>query len=604
MSSSAPPFDVATLTLPRDPTTSQSERRYLLLFEGDASRVVALPTTGEVLIGRSPDVDLPIADLAASRQHAKIVLENDEVLLVDLGSRNGTHVNGERVVGARALRRGDVVAIGATSIVVHRDVSAVDSRTVLDERQLRRRLAEEIARSARHPAVLAVLVFRINGAASQRASFESVASRELRGVDVLAWAGINELIVLSPEIEEEPVETARRLMTAFASVAGGESSQAGLAQYPMDGGDADALLADARAACSSARSGAVASARDVMTTCTRTIGERTFVVVEPAMVKIYALLDRLAKSDLPVLITGETGTGKENAAAAIHHGSARAKGPFIVINGAALPENLVESELFGYEKGAFSGAVSTKVGLLEAAHGGTVFLDEVGELPLGTQAKLLRILETQRVTRIGAHSERALDVRFVAATNRDLVAEVQQGRFRQDVLFRLGAASVILPPLRDRRRELPVLARTLLQGACDRGKRSPLALAPLTMQKLLSHSWPGNIRELKNAMDYVAATALGPVVEPHELPALAERLSTNAPASGPPRSDIPSPGRGFRPLADEIRELERTRILEALAAAGGVQTRAAELIGMPVRTLFGKLKLYGLGGKGADVTPS
>ncbi len=599
MSSRPIPFDLATVTFSpearRQAASGGGERRYLLVFEGDVSRVVSLPSLGEVVIGRSPDAAVRVDDAAASRQHARIVLDENELLLVDLGSRNGTLVNGERVASARPLRRGDVITIGGTSLVVHRDAASMGTRAVLDERQLRRRAEEEIARLARHPQILALLTIRLDADAAERQRMEHLVASELRLVDVVAWGAPDELLVLVPEIEEEPEETARRIVQALERAFAGSNARAGVAQYPMDGGDGDALLSAARAAAAGARPGEIAAAADLCST--RTVGDRTFVVVEPAMTRIYALLERLAKSTLPVLITGETGTGKENAAAAIHFGSARAGGPFVTINCAAIPENLVESELFGYERGAFSGAVGAKAGLLEAASNGTLFLDEVGELSLATQAKLLRVLETQRITRVGGLSERKVDVRLVAATNRDLVEEVRAGRFRQDVLFRLGAATVVLPPLRDRRRELPVLARALLAEACTREGRAPLALAPVAMQRLLAHAWPGNVRELRNVMDFVAATAPGPSVEAWELPSLDGRLSSPAPAGAAPAtsSPLPPPPRtGFRPLADEIRDLEKARILEALTAAGGVQTRAAELIGMPVRTLFGKLKLYGV----------
>jgi DNA-binding NtrC family response regulator len=329
------------------------------------------------------------------------------------------------------------------------------------------------------------------------------------------------------------------------------------------------------------------------------------ILVEPAMVRVYALIERLAKSDLPVLVQGETGTGKEHAAGALHAWSQRAKGPFVTVNCAALPENLVESELFGHERGAFSSAAAAKAGLLETAHGGTLFLDEIGELPIGVQAKLLRALETKKVTRLGDTRERAVEVRFVAATNRDLAAEVEAGRFRRDLLFRVGAANVVLPPLRDRRREIPVLARTFLLDAAARLARPAMQVGPQAMQRLLTHAWPGNVRELRNVIEYVAATAQGPVVEPWELPPLGRPASVQPPpvpdaaaagtGVGRAGSSPPAPAAGkFRPLADEIRELERTRITEALAASAGVQTKAAELLAVPVRTLFAKLRLYGI----------
>jgi DNA-binding NtrC family response regulator len=326
------------------------------------------------------------------------------------------------------------------------------------------------------------------------------------------------------------------------------------------------------------------------------LGDRAVVIADPAMVRLYELIRRLARSQLPVLITGETGTGKEIAAALVHHGSPRASGPLVRLSSATLPETLVESELFGYEKGAFTGATAAKPGLLEAASGGTVFLDEVGELPLAVQAKLLRALEARSITRLGDLRERAVDFRLVAATNRDLDEEVRAGRFRQDLYFRLSAATVVLPPLRDRPREVPLLARTFLAEACTRAGRSAVELSPASLQALSGYAWPGNVRELRHAMEYAVATAPAVmVIEPWHLPARVTGAASGGVAAAPaPASEQGGPPR-FRPVGEELRELEKRRMAEALAAADGVRVRAAELIGMPLRTFVQKLKQYGLG---------
>ncbi|MDC0712550.1 sigma 54-interacting transcriptional regulator [Stigmatella sp. ncwal1] len=345
------------------------------------------------------------------------------------------------------------------------------------------------------------------------------------------------------------------------------------------------------------------------------LGERVIVVADPALLRLYELIRRLAASELPVLILGETGAGKENAAFALHHWSRRTGKPFVALNCATIAEPLAESELFGHEKGAFTGAAAPKPGLLETAEGGTVFLDEVGELPLAAQAKLLRALETQRILRVGSTKEREIDIRVVAATHRNLEKEVETGRFRKDLFFRLGAASVVLPPLRDRPDEVGVLARRFLTQACAAHARPPLALSPAFLEALGRYDWPGNVRELKNTMGYVAATVAEETVEPQHLP---ERIlaalrpparSGSAPAAlaappppAPPPPEprsaeeppTPVPGRRFAPLAEELRTLERERMVEALRVTGGVKVRAAELIGMPLRTFTLKCKQYGL----------
>jgi len=334
---------------------------------------------------------------------------------------------------------------------------------------------------------------------------------------------------------------------------------------------------------------AAAAAREVK------LGDRTIIVADPAMMRLFDLIGRLATSDLPVLILGETGAGKEGAALAVHHGSRRANGPFVTLNCAAIAETLVESELFGHDKGAFTGAVSAKAGKLETANGGTLFLDEIGELPPGVQAKLLRALEQKKITRVGDVREREVDLRVVAATNRALDDEVKAGRFRQDLYFRLGAATVVLPPLRDRRREIPIMARRFLADACALAGREPPELSAATLQKLAVYGWPGNVRELRNVIEYVAATVDDDRIEPWHLPDKVAGVEVTAAVEAAAAIGGLAPaGKSFRPLADELRALERARMIESLEAAGGVQRRAAELIGMPLRTFVMKVKQYGI----------
>jgi transcriptional regulator with GAF, ATPase, and Fis domain len=339
------------------------------------------------------------------------------------------------------------------------------------------------------------------------------------------------------------------------------------------------------------------------------LGDREVIVADPAMMGIHHLLERLGRSDLAVLIHGETGVGKEHAAFAVHHHSTRCAGPFVAINCAALQDSLVESELFGHERGAFSGAVTAKPGLLETAQGGTVFLDEVGELPAAIQAKLLRATESRRVLRVGGIREIEVDFRLVAATNRDLDAEVAAGRFRRDLLYRLAVATVEIPPLRERPRESELLARAFLDEGCRQVGRAPLALSEAAVRQLAAHDWPGNVRELRNAMLLAAATAAGDVVETVEF----RRTRADARAASIHRADAPSSphaapaGPAVRPanvgarpnaapltIAEEVAQLEARRMAEALAACDGVHNRAAALIGMPLRTFTTKVKLYGL----------
>jgi two-component system response regulator AtoC len=415
-------------------------------------------------------------------------------------------------------------------------------------------------------------------------------------IDGLAIDGDTRAIAIVPEVDDE--ELATRAAEVQAAHAGLRSASA---VAPDDGVDAGVLLAAARDAASAAVPGAHLSVARAVRTLEA--GGHRIVLAEPAMLRVYALLERISPSSLPVLAQGETGVGKELVAVTVHHLSPRRARPLVSVNCAALPETLAESMLFGHERGAFSGAVTAQPGYFEAAAGGTLFLDEIGELPLTVQAKLLRALDGHPITRVGGTQARSFDVRVVAATNRDLRAQVAAGQFREDLFFRLCGVVVRIPPLRERPRELPVLARELLVASCVREQRPVPELSGATLALLANHPWPGNVRELRHVMDFVATTVDGDEVQPWHLPpSLAGLDEPAASAPAPERRTAPassmtaelSAPRQFRPIADELRELERRRMRQALAAAGGNQTRAAELLRMPRRTFVAKMREYGL----------
>ena len=554
---------------------------YLLVVDSDASSIFHLPHAGAVVIGRGDDCDLRVQHASVSRRHATIRIADGVLRIADLGSHNGTRVNGQPVDEARALASGDVATVGDVVLVVHFSTPSAVSRATYGEAGWRRRLVEELDRATTFKRTLAVVAIL---------DVEPGALAALGGgvrlIDVVGTGDAGQALLLLPEVDREQARALAE--SAIAAIPG---ARGGLAMCPSDAIDADTLLLAARAAARHASSGGVGQASEAATWIE--LGAQRVLVADPAMSKLFALLERIAPSGLPVLITGETGVGKENAAYAVHHWSRRS-GPFVPVNCAAIgPESLVESELFGHEKGAFTGATTSKAGLFESAAGGTVFLDEVGELPLAIQAKLLRALEAKRITRLGETRERPIDVRLVAATNRALDAEVKAGRFREDLFFRLSGAPICLPPLRDRRCEIPLLARAFLGLACERSGRPAMTISPATMQLLLAHGWPGNVRELRNTMEYVMAAAPDATVEPYDLP---EKLGGALPVAESVAMAVPGAGQvgGFQPINDELRELERRRMAEALAAAGGVKTRAAQLIDMPIRTFTLKLKQYKL----------
>lgn len=306
--------------------------------------------------------------------------------------------------------------------------------------------------------------------------------------------------------------------------------------------------------------------------------------------------ERAAAAAISVLILGETGVGKEVLARRIHAASPRAKQVFLGLNCAAFGEQLLEGELFGYERGAFTGAVEARPGLFEAADGGTVFLDEVGELPLSTQAKLLRVLEARTVLRLGARKPRAIDVRFVAATNRDLESAVAMGTFRRDLFYRLDGISLTIPPLRDRPGELAPLARVFLAAGCHQLERRTPHVSEEALRALAAHDWPGNVRELKNAIERALVLCADDVIRPEHFPRAVLRSweSASPPvvtASSPPRAPIALGAEGF--LA-QVSALERARIVDALGSANGNQTEAAKLLGMSRRTLASRLDALAL----------
>jgi DNA-binding NtrC family response regulator len=302
----------------------------------------------------------------------------------------------------------------------------------------------------------------------------------------------------------------------------------------------------------------------------------------PPMKRIRDLVTRAAASDSTVLLLGESGTGKELAAHAVHARSGRRRGPFVAVNAAALVETLVESELFGHEKGAFTGAVTRHKGKLEMAHGGTLFLDEIGEMPLSLQSKLLRVLETREFERVGGTVPVKVDVRLVAATNRDLKAEVEVGRFRRDLYYRLSVVSIALPPLRDRREDIPLLASFFLaRHAAKLGRRFD-GFSPAALSRLVSYAWPGNVRELSNAVERAAVLSDGGLIRPEDLP---ETLL---------ESGASSEAGEIGPYHEAVNHAKRMAVSGAMAETKGNVTDAARRLGLHPNYLHRLLNQLGL----------
>ena len=322
---------------------------------------------------------------------------------------------------------------------------------------------------------------------------------------------------------------------------------------------------------------------------------RSIVGASPRMQRIFRLVSKIAPTDSTVLLLGESGTGKELIARSIHLQSRRAQGPFVAVNVGALPEALIESELFGYVRGSFTGATADRVGLIEAADRGTLFLDEIGDMPLATQVKLLRTLENNEVRRLGDNTLRMVDVRVIAATHRDLQAEVAAGRFREDLYYRLNVIQIDLPPLRGRREDIGLLASWFLDHAAEREGRTGLRFAPEAAALLERYDYPGNVRELENAIAHAVAVAEGDEILPEDLPAALRtpRLLQAQPA--PVESGIVEAAAPERPRETwSLAEIEKEHIERVLAHHHGNATAAAKQLGISRTTLWRKFREYGI----------
>jgi len=359
---------------------------------------------------------------------------------------------------------------------------------------------------------------------------------------------------------------------------------------PLDLDRASEIVTEALASADEAANRSAAPAAEVQPV----VADGVLVGSSPSMQEVYKRIGKVAQADAAVLILGDTGTGKELVARAIHEHSARRSAPFVPVNCGALPENLVESELFGYVRGAFSGADADKPGRFEAAEGGTLFLDEIAELPLATQVKLLRFLDSQTVERLGSIRSIGLDVRVLAATNRDVRKAIEAGTFREDLYYRLAVVQIELPPLSSRGRDIDELAEHFL--AQRPGER--IHLSAQAAEALRAHHWPGNVRELRNAIEHAAIVCGGDLILPQHLPT-AVRTATGPDASrldAAAETYLSDLSTGTDQFARAIEPVERAVIRRALAQTHGNQSAAAELLGLHRNTLRNKLRQLGLDG--------
>ena len=328
----------------------------------------------------------------------------------------------------------------------------------------------------------------------------------------------------------------------------------------------------------------------------RSVPESALVGETPLMKRLSLQLGRIAAADVTVLITGESGTGKEVAAREIHSRSPNAADPFAAINIGGIHEGLMESELFGHEKGSFTGAVSRKQGLFELAGRGTIFLDEIGEMPAALQVKLLRVLQEKKIRRLGGNSDIPVNARIISATNQDLEAAVKTGRFREDLYYRLNVFRIILPPLRERKEDIPLLADHLLERLCRRMGRTRPVIAGGVLEKLISYSFPGNVRELDNILERALIYCSGNNIKEDDIDLHCQKEERSSPA-GNAAPDAGTSGTVTSETSNaelSLGDIEKKAILDALARSNGNRTRAAEMLGLSRKTILNKLRSWGM----------
>lgn len=562
---------------PRDGATSLAGSLVVRFLAGARRLDTILHPGAALIVGRDESSSLPLEVPTVSRRHARLVVDIDGRLTIeDLESANGTSVTGrpvrpgqsEEVSMGDVLRLGDVLGTayrGAANALAPISSSQADFEQALEA-------ALELQRS-NDAAGFAICGFEGEAVASVA---ERIRALVVPSGRVLV-ADARRLVCLLRSSSNADAGAWARVVAGVLS-ADDEPLVPSVVIAPRDGTTTKALLDRVLERGASARP---QPARPPLPTGAPLIGAR--------MRPVFDLVRRVATTTTSVLILGETGAGKEVVARTIHGQSARAKGPFVALNCAALPELLLEGELFGYERGAFTGAAQAKAGLIESANGGTLFLDELGELPLSTQSKLLRVLEDRAVLRLGSLKPRDVDVRLLAATNRNIKDEIAAKRFRADLYYRLAGLTIHVPPLRERREEIDFLVDLFARRAAEALDRPTPRFTPEVMDALRMHAWPGNVRELRNAVDrLVLLSGDGSTSMDHLPDDVRSRPPTRA-EDGPSLTSDAAPS-----LASELAEIERARVLDALRQCAGNQTRAAKMLGITRRVLVRRLERYGV----------
>lgn len=468
-----------------------------------------------------------------------------------------------------------------------RPPSLSQGRPILDEHAVRYRLAEEVERALRYQRALSILYIDLERPSLEHAQAAmAAASRAIRLSDILGQWEDHGVVVMFPETAEAADIPSSRVLNSICKHI--PAARGGTAQCPHHGSDADALLESARQASAIASAGGLATLPHSVEHFSLTDNGPPIVAADPLTKRLFALVRNLSRADLSILISGETGVGKEIVASTLHHWSNRNNGPFVALNCAGIPVSLLESELFGYERGAFTGASGRKAGQFELADGGTLFLDEIGDMSLNAQAKVLRVLQFGEMTRVGGEKTVTVDVRVLAATNRDLEDAVKKGVFREDLYFRLNVVPVRAAPLRDRLSDIPLLLKEFVRLFCKENGYREKPIDDGVLAALSSYNWPGNVRELKNMAERLLIMS-GERITLADLP---EQIASTPPS--PTAVASFGGGEARLPLREFRERVERAYISDTLKENDWNISRTAQILGIERTNLHKKLKALGL----------
>jgi two-component system, NtrC family, response regulator AtoC len=574
----------------------------LLIYHREGLDVVPLSEGNPIVVGRSDPAQVRPKSRRLSRQHARFVLEDGIVTVEDMGSTNGTYINGKRISRRASVRGNDEVTLGSVMISVHEHGSLQRRLHGLESHEgWVSALTDEVNRARTFQRSVAVLMIRSLSRRGHLSRWVPRIRELTRNVDRVGLFGPDAVEIMLPESD---LDVARRL--ADEVIKGRADNEpplvCGVAIYPDDASSALELCSAASDAVAGASlAEPVKFLKNANIWLSADPDDQGPVVRDPAMVTVYETIERVAHSNLPILIEGETGTGKEVIARAIHDRSERRDKPMRCINCGAIPSQLIESVLFGHERGAFTGAERRTKGVFEEAAGGTVLLDEIGELAASAQVALLRVLETKRLTRVGSHTEIGVNVRVLAATHRDIEAMTKDGSFRLDLFYRLNTLTFTIPPLRNRRDEIAPLVRRFVKLANGANGRAILGISPEAMATMTAYPWPGNVRELRNAVDRAVVIAVGDFITVDDLPERVRRFdplgdSIDDWKESPEPTDMVTRAVPIDPsgldLKRQVRAYEIELIRGALCSASNNQTDAAQLLQMPRRTLVYKIRAY------------